>query len=155
MPDSFFPFFSDNANRRKIEKGLRKAERYADDFVAGSVRWTRWAVLSDVHAAIFGGFFALRRLSRRYFTTIHVRAGQCSHCGDCVRFCPVGALEIQPDAPPLPQLNCANCLRCVAVCPNDAMRHMIGFSPYRSDEETSVLQRRFEEALLPSDSGIS
>jgi ferredoxin len=54
----------------------------------------------------------------------------------------VHALEKEGDALPRPKINCTNCLRCVAVCPTDAMRHMIGFRPYRS-EEAALLQRRF------------
>jgi len=146
MPDSFFPFFSDAANQRKIDRAVGKAEQYADDFAAGTVRWTRWAVLSDLHAAIFGGIFAARKLSRNYFSTVHAQNERCQRCSICVRFCPVNALEKQADAPPRPKMNCTNCLRCVAVCPTDAMRHMIGFLPYRSEEATA-LQRRFDDTL--------
>ena len=146
MPDSFFPFSSDAANQRKIERAVRSAEHYADDFADGTARWTRWAILSDIHGAIFGGFFATRKWCGNYHSTIHVRKELCKRCDVCVRCCPVSALEKKDDALPRPKKNCTNCLRCVAVCPTNAMRHMVGFRPYRSEEAT-LLQRRFDDAL--------
>jgi len=146
MPDSFFPFFSDATNQRKIERALSGAERYADDFASGTTRWRRWAILSDIHSAIFGGFFASRKWCGKYHSTIHARKELCTHCDVCVQCCPVSALESQGDAPPRPQKNCTNCLRCVAICPTNAMRHMVGFRPYRS-EEASLLKHRFDNVL--------
>ena len=146
MPDSFFPFASDAANQRKFERGLSQARRYADDVIAGTARWTRWAILSDVHAALFGGLFAVRRGCRKWYTTVHVQKERCTRCESCVRCCPVNALEREADAPPRPNKTCTNCLRCVAVCPADAMRHMIGFRPYRS-EEANALKCRFLKEL--------
>ena len=146
MPDSFFPFLSNGFHRWQLKRGLNQAERYAEDFAVGNVRWTRWAVLSDVHGALFGGLFAARRWTRNYYATIHARRKQCKHCDTCVRCCPVNALERKEDSPPHPKRNCTNCLRCVAVCPADAMRHLVGFRPYRSEEAT-MLKCRFEKEL--------
>ena len=145
MPDSFFPFFSNKANQQKLERGLNNAECYADAFAAGTTRWTRLPIVSDIYAFLFGSFFASRKLSRNSFSTIHGRNECCRRCGTCIRFCPVSALEQQSDAPPRPKNNCTNCLRCVAVCPADAMRH-IGFRPYRS-EEAVALAHRLDEAM--------
>ena len=142
MPDSFFPLFSDAANRRKFERGLNKAGRYAEDFAAGATRWNRWAILSDFHGAIFGGIFATRKWARDPYSTAHAQNERCQRCGVCVRCCPVNALEMDAGAPPRPKKKCTNCLRCVAVCPADAMRHLIGFRPYRS-EEAALLKDRF------------
>jgi ferredoxin len=147
MPDSFFPFFGDVANQRKVEKALRSAEHYADDFAGGTARWTRWAVLSDIHGAIFNGLFASRRWYGKYHSTIHAGKELCKRCDACVRCCPVNSLEREGNSPPHPKRNCTNCLRCVAVCPHDAMRHMIGFRPYRCEDATS-LQRRFDTASI-------
>ena len=144
MPDSFFPFTSDETNRRKIEQRLNYAKNYADDFATGKASWTRWAILCDIYAALFSGLFAIRKgMPNHYYSTIHAQAEQCKRCGSCVQCCPVNALERNADMPPKPKRNCTNCLRCVAVCPADAMRHLIGFRPYRS-EEASVLQQRFK-----------
>ena len=146
MPDSFFPFAGDAANQRKFERGLSQAERYADAVAAGTARWTRMAILADVHAALWSGLFAARRWCRKWHTTVHVQKEQCKHCESCVRCCPVNALKRDADGPPSPNKNCTNCLRCVAVCPADAMRHMIGFRPYRS-EEANALKCRLLKAL--------
>jgi ferredoxin len=144
MPDSFFPILSNKIHHWQLKRGLNRAERYADDFAAGTVRWTRWAVLSDIHGATVGGMFAARRWTRNYYSTIHARREQCTRCDTCVRCCPVNALERIADSPPRPQRNCTNCLRCVAVCPADAMRHLIGFRPYRSEDAKSLKCRLVE-----------
>jgi len=145
MPDSFFPLCSDGIHRWQFKRGQDQAERYADDFAAGTARWTRWAILSDLHGAIFGGMFAARRWTRNLYSTVHAQSKSCKRCDTCVQCCPVNALERKPDAPPKPKRNCTNCLRCVAVCPADAMRHMIGFRPYRSEDATSLKHRFFKE----------
>jgi len=144
MPDSFFPFLGNGIHRWQFKRGLRSAERYAEDFAVGTVCWTRWAILSDLYAAFVTGLFASRRWSRNYYSTVHARSELCKRCDVCAGCCPVNALKRENDAPPRPQKNCTNCLRCVAVCPHDAMRHMIGFRPYRS-EEAIPLRKRLTE----------
>ena len=146
MPDSFFPFLNDRIQQRQLRRGLEKAERYAEDFAAGATRWARWAILSDIHGALGGGLFAARKWTKNYYSTVHAHSDQCKRCDVCVRCCPVNALDREGDAPPRSKKNCTNCLRCVAVCPCDAMRHMIGFRPYRCEEAAS-LKRRFAEEL--------
>ena len=146
MPDSFFPLLSDGIHRWQFRRGLNHAKRYAEDFAVGNVRWARWAVLSDLHGALFGGLFAARKWTRNYYSTVHARREQCKRCDACVRYCPVNALERKNDSPPRPKKTCTNCLRCVAVCPTNAMRHLIGFRPYRS-EDALTLKCRFDEEL--------
>jgi NAD-dependent dihydropyrimidine dehydrogenase PreA subunit len=146
MPDSFYPLTPDRFNRWLISRALRKAEHYADDLATGAVCWTRWAILSDLHAAIFGGFFAARKLTRNHFSTIHAKNNQCKRCDICVNLCPMRSLKREADVPPRPQKNCTNCLRCVALCPNNSMRHMVGFRPYRCEEATAQ-KHRFEQAI--------
>jgi ferredoxin len=149
MPDSFFPVFSDATHRRQFERGLNQAKRYAEDFAAGTARWSRWAILSDIHGACFGGLFALRKWTRNYYSTVHARREQCRRCDVCVRCCPVNALVRESDSLPRPKKNCTNCLRCAAVCPSDAMRHLIGFRPHRSEEATALKRRLAEELQKP------
>lgn len=151
MPDSFFPFFGDETNRRQLDRALGNARRYADRFddfyCDNKTRWPRWPVLSDIHGFLFGTFFSSRKLVRSLHTTVHANADLCIRCGTCVRSCPVKALEFETsDSVPTPNRDCTNCLRCVAVCPVDAMRHMIGFRPYRS-APAEQLYRRFEQEI--------
>jgi len=157
MPDSFFPLLGSRTHRWQLTRGLKSAKRYADDFADERVRWTRWAILSDLHGALFGGMFAARKWTRNCYSTVFARNKLCTRCGICIQCCPVNALESYAtshsashsekatDSPPRPKRNCTNCLRCVAVCPHDAMRHIIGF-PYRSEDATS-LERHFKEAI--------
>lgn len=151
FPDSFFPFFGDETNRRHFARGIENARRYADDFDRlfsdGKTSWSRWPILSEIHGLIFGAFFASRKLVRPLHTSVHAVKSACTRCGTCVRNCPVGALSLKNDGGiPIAGMNCTNCLRCVALCPVDAMRHLVGFRPYRS-EPTGELAEDFEKAL--------
>ena len=150
MPDSFFPFLSEETHRRQFNRGLDQAERYAEDFAAGVACWTRWAVFSDFHGAFFRRLFSTRKWSRTYYSTVHSRRELCQHCDACIHCCPVNALEKEGTSPPRPKKHCMNCLRCVAVCPADAMRHLIGFRPYRSEEATLLKCRFVQERAFPA-----
>ena len=147
IPDNFFPFWNDETNRRTLERSLNNAKCYADEVAARMTRWTRLPILSDIYAFLCRSVFASRKLSRKYFSTVHVQKENCRRCGTCVRLCPVSALVQHADTPPHLKKNCTNCLRCVAVCPTDAMRHMVGFRPYRSEEATA-LAHRLEQAMV-------
>lgn len=133
MPDSFFPFTGEKTNHRMRLGAMENARRYADAIHAGTAHWRRWPILADIHAALLGGFFALRKYVPGLHTTIHARRKTCIRCGTCVRMCPVQALTLSGEnTAPRANRQCTNCLRCVAVCPTDAMRHAVGFKPYRS-----------------------
>ncbi|MGL6195119.1 MAG: EFR1 family ferrodoxin [Thermoguttaceae bacterium] len=146
MPCSYFPFTGEETNRKLLNRGMEQVKRYADDFNANAVSWSRWPILSDVYSAGMSWFFGLRKICRATQTSIHTRVALCSHCGTCVKLCPVNALKQEsPEHPPVVNDKCTNCLRCVAVCPTDAMRHFC-FSPYRS-EPADELKTRFENEM--------
>lgn len=151
MPDSFFPFFSEETHRRQLLRALDRARDYAERFDelyrTDQARWPRWPVLSELHDTFFRAFFSARKALPAWYSTVHARTDRCVRCGTCVRSCPIGALEQgSVEKVPRPNRTCANCLRCVAVCPVDAMRHLVGFHPYRS-EPAEALEQRFEKEL--------
>lgn len=151
FPDSFWPIFGTETNRRHILRADERVRGYADfctnALASGTISWPRLPILSDLHGLFFGTIFALRKWAGPLHTTTRVRRSQCTRCGRCVRTCPVQALsQSTPDATPRANLRCTNCLRCVAICPNDAMRHLIGFSPYRCESATE-LKERFKREL--------
>ena len=48
---------------------------------------------------------------------------RCSGCGDCVRACPAGCLEMTGRLPWLPRPgDCVRCGLCAEVCPTGAIR---------------------------------
>lgn len=153
MPESYFHFTGQKADRRRFGKGLDKVARYDDDFDTmcknGKTQWPRWPLVSDIHGWLFGSLFESRKLFRSLHTTIHVNANRCARCCKCVRLCPVGSLTMEPGKSiPVPDMKCLNCLRCVAVCPNDAMRHLALIQPYRSEPATD-LEKRLRLTLQP------
>lgn len=146
MPDSFFPFFGKKTNDRHMERADKKITRFAEQIDQGTATWPRWPILSDMSGAFWHAIFSSRRVTKAIATTVRVRSGVCTGCGICVRFCPVNAIDLSENKTPRRNLQCVNCLRCVALCPNDAMRHLIGFSPYRG-APSEELCRRFSHAL--------
>jgi len=67
---------------------------------------------------------------------ISIDRAKCTHCGLCVRVCPVGVfVNLAEQAPPEAERadRCIRCGHCVAVCPHDALTHhgmvMEGFLP--------------------------
>lgn len=149
MPDSFFPFFGPETNDRQIERAEKKIALFAGKIDQGAATWPRWPILSDVCGTFWSALFASRRGTRVTASTLHVKSSACTGCRICGQYCPVGAIEFS-DAETTPRRgrHCVNCLRCVALCPSGAMRHLIGFAPYRS-EPAEKLRERFEQNLSP------
>ena len=135
MPDSFFPYTGENFNRFITQRALKNAARYAEEYYENRTSWPYWPVLSDIFGAAFGTLFASRKLFRRFHTTVYVSKKKCTCCEECVKSCPVSAMQWKSDVFPAADMNCVNCLRCVAVCPQDAMKHIFGFHPYRASDE--------------------
>ena len=146
MPDSFFPFFGKKTNDRLLTRAAKKIVRFAEKYDQGTARWRRWPILSDLSGAFWYAVFSSRRITSITASTVHVNSNVCVGCGICEQYCPVGAITMIDGKTAQRNTQCVNCLRCVALCPQDAMRHLIGFSPYRS-EVADMLQQRFAENL--------
>ncbi len=151
MPDSYFPFCGNKAHQRLIDKSLKKAEWYADRIAAGKYGWFRVPLVSDFAEMFCLGFFTSRKLTETTRTSVHVKTGLCLHCGNCLQSCPMRALSFDLDGQLIaPNEKCQNCLRCVAVCPNDALRHLF-FAPYRGEPADELLYRfRHEFSVITS-----
>jgi NAD-dependent dihydropyrimidine dehydrogenase PreA subunit len=116
MPSNLFPGKIDKRkNEEGISKGLKEAERYAHDILAGKAHWGRVPVLSDI----------LGWVSRKSFGTVKrlfplkVDRKKCARCGLCVKLCPVHNIDM-PDYPEFKR-RCASCMRCVSFCPTQAI----------------------------------
>lgn len=55
------------------------------------------------------------------FIEIAYAADACDHCGECLSFCPTGAMSGQPGQVAFDARICNQCLGCLVACPHDAV----------------------------------
>ena len=51
-----------------------------------------------------------------------VDADECTACGDCVKYCPVQAIEIVGNKAVIDVEKCINCKICISTCPQNAIK---------------------------------
>jgi uncharacterized Fe-S center protein len=62
------------------------------------------------------------RLRLHGFLQIAYDAQKCDHCGECLSFCPTGAMSGEPGHVTFDARICNQCLGCFMACPNSAVR---------------------------------
>jgi NAD-dependent dihydropyrimidine dehydrogenase PreA subunit len=122
MPLNIFFIQDEETNKDKVEKGLIKAERYAQDIINGKAEWGRVPVLSDAMNLFSMGALKLTGvdLHQRLFL-FDIDKEKCNKCGICVGICPTKNIKINGGEYPLHGLNCQYCLRCTSFCPKQAI----------------------------------
>lgn len=79
--------------------------------------------LSGAVANLGLGFLtATGRLRINGFLELVYDAQKCDHCGECLPFCPTGAMSGEPGRVNFDARTCNQCLGCHMACPNDAVR---------------------------------
>jgi uncharacterized protein len=79
--------------------------------------------LSGAVANLGIGFLtASGRLRLNGFLQVSYDADKCDHCGECLPFCPTGALSGEPGRVVFDARICNQCLGCFMACPNAAIR---------------------------------
>jgi ferredoxin len=105
-------------NAKKIEKGLKKAEEYANDIIQNKSRWPRIPVLSDLFY-----FLVSRKILWKLLSKIGLQykidKTQCTKCRLCVKLCPVKNITFKDY--PVFDKKCQQCLRCIMFCPTYAI----------------------------------
>jgi len=126
-----------------IEKGLRKARRYALDLAEGRAHWGRIPVLADLAYGIYLSYrwMIFTRWNQRTFR-VRNEPERCVSCGRCAESCPVGNITMLADgggqARPAFGDRCEFCLKCLAQCPRGANRFALnGDRAYRAPGTTS------------------
>ncbi len=51
----------------------------------------------------------------------HVDPEKCAGCGECVKACPFGAIEIRDGKAVVDEASCRGCRACVSACPTGAI----------------------------------
>ena len=69
-----------------------------------------------------GFLTASGRLRLHGFLQLAYDAGKCDHCGECLPFCPTGAMSGEPGGVSFDARVCNNCLGCHMACPLGAVR---------------------------------
>ena len=122
MPPNIFYIQDEETNKNKIEKGLIKAEEYADEIINGKSKWGRVPLLSDAvyYTSLLGLKITETDLNQK-FMYLTADKEKCNKCGTCVKLCPIDNIKIGNDQYPENLMHCQFCLRCTSFCPKDAI----------------------------------
>jgi ferredoxin len=126
FPSNFIYFQSESEVEKVMKVGLIRAERYADDLLAGRGDWPRKSIISTL-------LFPFNRLGSKCFSWVfsHYKVGDsCTHCGLCEKNCPVNNIKVTEKSVEWGR-RCQVCLRCINNCPHNAIRSRVCNFLYR------------------------
>lgn len=126
MPINIFYIQDKSTNQKKVEKGLKKAEKYAKSIMEGKSKWERVPILSDAMnlISVAGLKLTAMNIHQKYFK-FKTSESKCKQCGICVEICPVK--NITMDEYPVTGNNCEYCMRCVSICPRKAIKSVLTY----------------------------
>jgi ferredoxin/flavodoxin len=122
MPPNIFYIQDSETNNNKVQKGLGKAEKYAQDIMNGNSTWGRVPILSDIvyYTSIASLKLTETKISQKL---LHLKTNheECHQCGICFKICPVNNIKMNNEEYPEHAFNCQYCLRCTSFCPRKAI----------------------------------
>lgn len=128
MPPNVFYIQDKKTCEKKIKKGLKKAEKYAESLIKGKSKWGRVPVLSD--AVYYLSLLCLKitgtNLNQKLFY-LSPDKEKCSKCGVCVKLCPINNIRMKEGEYPENLMQCQYCLRCTSFCPKQAIPCKINY----------------------------
>jgi ferredoxin/flavodoxin len=128
MPPNVFYIQDEPTNKKKIEKGLIEAEKYALSLVNGTSHWGRVPLLSDaVYYSSIAGLKLSHTSLNQKLLHLTVSSEKCSQCGLCVDLCPVKNIHMDKGKYPENMMKCEYCLRCTSFCPKKAISCPINY----------------------------
>lgn len=139
MPINIFYIQDEETNRKKIAKGLKKAEKYAKSIIQGKSKWKRVPVFSDAMniVSITGLMLTATNVHQKYLKLKSSRE-LCNQCGICSDICPVS--NIVMDDYPVTGNKCEYCMRCVSTCPRGAIKSIF---TYKGKTHSAVKAKDF------------
>jgi ferredoxin len=143
MPTNIFYIQDEKSNRKKIEKGLRRADEYARELVEGKTTWGRVPLISDIIHLIsmMAWKITAGKLHQRYLK-FNPHTENCNRCGLCADLCPTG--NIKMDSYPVSDSQCDYCLRCVSFCPTGSIPCFFNYKgkTYRAVKAKDLLPQK-------------
>jgi len=123
MPPNIFYIQDETTSKNKVQKGIKKAEKYAEDIIQGKSIWGRVPLLSDLayYISITGLKITHSNLNQKLLYLTADRE-KCNRCGLCVDICPLNNIKIDNEKYPINMKNCAYCMRCTSFCPKKAIK---------------------------------
>ncbi|EGW38167.1 EFR1 family ferrodoxin [Desulfosporosinus sp. OT] len=120
MPNNWFPKkIDDEKNRKKINDGLEKARKYAEELIDDKASWNRIPFLSKGLYHICCNDLMMKRINLADGRRITVDKEKCLRCGLCSKLCPVNNIEMKEY--PVWHNSCEVCMRCLSFCPVNAV----------------------------------
>ncbi len=133
----------EETNKKKIKKGLKKAEKYAKALIKGKSKWGRVPVISDAvyYTSLLGLKVTETNLNQKllYLSTDKEK---CSKCGICFKLCPIENIRMDEGEYPENLMHCQYCLRCASFCPKQAIPCKINYKgkTYRAVKAKALLE---------------
>lgn len=128
MPSNIFYIQDEKACKKKIKRGLKRAEKYAESLIKGKSKWGRVPVLSD--AVYYLSLFGLKIMGtdlNQKLLYLSPDKEKCSKCGICVKLCPINNIKMEENEYPENLMHCQYCLRCTSFCPKKAIPCKINY----------------------------
>lgn len=142
MPPNIFYIQDEETCKKKIRKGLIKAEKYAKALIKGKAKWGRIPVLSDTvyYTSLLGLKVTETNLNQKLLY-LHPDKEKCNKCGTCVDLCPINNIRMEDSEYPKNLMHCQYCLRCVSFCPKRAIKCPINYKgkTYRAIKAKELL----------------
>ncbi|MBI5680562.1 MAG: 4Fe-4S binding protein [Methanobacterium sp.] len=126
MPWNIFYIQNKKAKRKRIDKGLKKAEKFAFGLTEGKSNWGNFPILPFIIYKIGLFIMGLWELkSQQKWFGFKAKKSKCNQCGICAEICPINNIEI--DEYPVYKCKCQFCMRCVSFCPQKAIPCKINY----------------------------
>ena len=120
MPNNWLPKrIKTEENGEKIQKGLEKAKKYAENLIEGNTTWKRIPFLSAGLYHLCCNKFIMEKINLAEGRTITIDRIKCVSCGLCAKLCPANNITMYK----YPEWNnsCQLCMRCLSFCPTNAV----------------------------------
>lgn len=128
MPPNVFYIQEEDICKKKVKKGLKKAEKYTKALIKGKAKWKKDPGLYKAiyYTSMIGLKITETNLNQKL---LHFNPDKekCNKCGTCVELCPIDNIRMDEGEYPENLMHCQYCLRCVSFCPKKAIPCSINY----------------------------